>query len=239
MMLRDANTGIFYRKGDRLILEEGPGVYGNVPVNAGDVVLDLGAHIGTASRIFLDKGAAGTIAVEADPVNIPYLRRNLAGWRSVIIPAAVGAKAGRADFYTRADRGYVGSLLPDKGRKRMAVAMVPLAGLLKQYRPAILKCDIEFGEYQLPELRSLPDFVRVIAMEVHVRFIGIFNRGMDPAELRERREAAGDLIAAIEAQGFVEHWRKDKQAKEGEPAAEPDRSGLGPMTKCVCVTWVR
>jgi FkbM family methyltransferase len=239
MMLRDAETGIFFRKGDRLILQEGPGVYGNVPVEPGDVVLDLGAHIGTASLIFLDKGAAGTIAVEADPANLPYLRRNLAGRKAVIIPAAVGAKPGRADFWTRPDRGYVGSLMPDKGRKRVTVGVVALSGLLKQYRPTIVKCDIEFGEYGLPELRSLPEQVRVVAMEVHIRYAGIFERRITPEELRANRERASDLMAGFEAQGFREHWRKDKQAKPGEPKAEPDGSPLGPMTKCVCVTYVR
>jgi hypothetical protein len=67
---------------------------------------------------------------------------------------------------------------------------------------------------------------------------------MDSAELCQRREAAADLIRAIEAQGFREHWRKDKQvtpkqAAGGQQPAEPDDSGLGPMTKCVCATWVR
>jgi hypothetical protein len=62
---------------------------------------------------------------------------------------------------------------------------------------------------------------------------------MDADELRERREAAAELMACFEGQGFTELWRKDKQAKVGEPPAAPDASGLGPMTKCVCVTYVR
>ena len=158
----------------------------------------------------------------------------------MILPAAVGAKAGRAPFYTRSDRGYVGSILEDPTRKRITVPVLPFSGLLKQYRPTIVKSDIEFSEYELPEMRALPDHVRVVAMEVHIRFIGIFaGRTMDAAELRERRERAADLMRCFEAQGFREHWRKDKQAKVGEPPAKEDASGLGPMTKCVCVTYVR
>ena len=53
------------------------------------------------------------------------------------------------------------------------------------------------------------------------------------------REVQRYLAGMFEAQGFREHWRKDKQAKPGEPPAEPDDTGLGLMTKCVCVTWVR
>jgi FkbM family methyltransferase len=232
--------GLRYRKGDQLIIGEVPGVYGNVPVEPGDTVLDLGAHVGIASRLFLAKGARRVVCVEADPANVPLLRRNLAGKPAVILPAAVGAAAGRTSFYTRSDRGYVGSILADPDRRRITVPVVPFSGLLARFKPRVVKSDIEFSEYELPEFRFLPDYVRVVAMEVHIRFIGIFTgRRMDADELRERRETAGDFMAAMEAQGFREHWRKDKQAKVGEPRAAEDRSGLGPMTKCVCVTWVR
>lgn len=238
--MRRTADGIWYRTGDRLIIDEVPGVYGNVPVNPDDVVLDLGAHIGLTSRLFLSKGASKSIAVEADPANLQLLRRNLHGMKAVIIPAVVGPKAGRSLFYTRRDRGYVGSILADPTRRKLSVPMVPLSGLLERYRPTIVKSDIEFSEYELPELRCLPAYVRVLAMEVHIRFIGIFTgRRMDADELRDRRVAAAELIASIESQGFREHWRKDKQAKVGEPRAEDDGTGLGPMTKCVCATWVR
>ena len=234
-VMRDAATGLYHRRTDTLILREG--VYDNVPIEPDDVVLDLGAHIGSASWLFLEKGARQAICIEADPENMPLLKRNLRGRRATILWAAVAEKAGNADFYTRADRRYVGSLTPDEGRKRVRVATVPFAGLLKQFRPTVVKCDIEFGEYGLPW--TLPDHVRTVAMEVHIRYAGVFNRIITTDELRENRERASDLMASIEAQGFREHWRKDKQAKPGEPRAGADRSSLGPMTKCVCVTWVR
>lgn len=237
----DKRSGAWYRPKDKLITDEAPTVYGNVPVREGATVLDLGAHIGVVSRMFMAKGAARTIAVEADPDNVPLLRRNLRGLKSIVYPAAVGNKVGQAAFFTRPDRSYVGTVLPlDPSRKRLQVAVLPFSGLLAQYRPDLLKVDIEFAEYGLPELRALPDYVRTLAMEVHIRFIGIFT-GVEqtPLELTERRRAAADLIASFQAQGFTEHWRQDKQAKPGEPAALPDDTGLGAMTKCVCATWVR
>lgn len=236
-------TGVWYRRSDRLILDEG--VYDNVPVRPDDIVLDLGAHIGTASRLFLRKGAAHAVAVEADPANLPLLRRNLARQPATIVPAAVGAANGRTTFYTRADRAFVGSILGDPTRKQTTVPVVAFSDLLRVHRPTLVKFDIEFAEYGLPELRALPDHVRVLTGEVHIRFVGIFtDRPMDAAELRQRREDAAGLIAAIEAQGFREHWRKDKQvspkqAAGGQQPADPDDTGLGPMTKCVCATWVR
>lgn len=243
-MRYDRPTGVWYRRSDRLILDEG--VYDNVPVARGDVVLDLGAHIGTATRLFLRKGAARSVAVEPDPENLAILRRNVVRLPVTIVPAAVGATNGQTAFYTRADRGFVGSILADPTRKRFTVPVVALSDLLAKHRPTIVKCDIEFAEYGLPELRALPDHVRVLTGEVHIRYVGIFGAGrtMDATELRQRREAAADLVQAIEAQGFREHWRKDKQVTEKQAAgghlpADPDDSGLGAMTKCICATWVR
>jgi FkbM family methyltransferase len=238
--MRRTATGFYYRPSDKTILDEVPGVYGNVPVEHGDTVLDLGAHIGTASALFLSKGAGHVVAVDADPTNIPFLRRNLPPRRSTILWAAVADDAVRIPFYPRPDRTWVGSVVPDRDRKAIVVPAVPLAGLLKRYRPRVLKVDIEFSEYLLRDLRALPPAVRVVAIELTIRFIGIFTgRTMDADELRERREAAAELMACFEGQGFTELWRKDKQAKVGEPPAAPDASGLGPMTKCVCVTYVR
>jgi hypothetical protein len=48
------------------------------------------------------------------------------------------------------------------------VATVPLANLLHQYRPTVVKIDIEAGEYALLEtLCALPSHVRVLAIEWH------------------------------------------------------------------------
>lgn len=240
----DRATGMWFRKGDELILEEVHTVYGAVPVRPGDVLLDLGAHIGATTRLLLDKGVGKAICVEADPTNLPFLRHNLAHRPAVILPAAVGPKAGVTNFYTRPDRGFVGSILPDPQRKKIAVVAVPFGGLLRQYRPTIVKADIEFAEYDLPELRSLPAFVRVLAMEVHIRYVGIFTgRTMDADELTIRRKAAADLISDIEAQGFREVWRLDKRVTVKQSAterpAEKDDTGLAPMAKCVCAVWAR
>jgi FkbM family methyltransferase len=236
---RDRATGLYYRPQDKVIVDEVRGVYAQMPVEPGDVMLDLGAHIGATSLLALAKGASHTVAVEADPGNIPMLQRNLRR-NATILWAAVGAKAGRTMFHVRADRPYLGSILPDDGREPLSVPMVPLSGLLEQYRPTIVKCDIEFGEYDLPELRALPPQVRVLAMEVHIRYAGIFaNRRQTTKQLTDRRSMAADLIASVEAQGFREIRRKDKQAKPTEPDAAPDEVALPSMTKAVDAIWVR
>lgn len=240
-MKQDFKSGIYYRnKADELIINEVPGVYGAVPVQKGDVLLDLGGHIGLTTRLLLDKGVSRSIVVEADPANLRYLSRNLRRKNAIILWAAVGPKAGHTDFYTRADRGYVGSIHDKDGtRTKTVVPVVSFAGLLRKYRPTIVKSDIEFAEYTLPQMADLPKHVRVVAMEVHIRYIHIFDRPMTPDELRTNRLAAAAMIAGMEAQGFKEVRRKDKLAKVGEPPAAKDDSGIGPMVKAIDVIWAR
>ena len=52
---------------------------GSSGVQAGDVVLDCGAHIGIYSREALDSGAKLVIAIEPAPANLECLRRNMSG----------------------------------------------------------------------------------------------------------------------------------------------------------------
>lgn len=239
-MKTDRITGALYRPQDKVIVDEVKGVYGTLPIGPDDVMLDLGAHIGLTSLLALRKGARHVVAVEADPTNMALLRKNLRNRRATVLWGAVGASAGQVRFYVRPDRPYLGSLLDDPTREPVRVPMFPLSGLLAKYQPTIVKCDIEFGEYALPELRSLPPNVRVLAMEVHIRYAGIFaDRKQTAKQLTDRREEAAALIASVESQGFREVRRKDKVAKATEPEAMNDTTGLPLMCKAVDAIWAR
>lgn len=233
-MRRDAATGLLYRPGDRFIVDEVKQTYAKLPVRKGDVMLDLGANIGATSLLVLAKGAARVIAVEADPSNIAMLRRNLPR-KSLIIWAAVGPHAGRIPFYADPRQPFNGSRFPTPRARSVQVPMVPLSGLLAQYQPSIVKCDIEFGEYDLPELRSLPDSVRVLAMEIHIRHRR-FAQSLE--EIAGRRRAAVDLVAAIEAQGFKVVRRKDNMAGDADEPVDDD-TGLAPRAKAINAIWRR
>jgi FkbM family methyltransferase len=238
----DRRSGLYYRPdcNDKLIIAEIRGSYADLPIRRGDVFLDLGAHIGGASRAALDRGAKQAVAVEADPSSVIVLRRNLRGRPARIVWAAVTSAPERAiPFYTRPDRPHLSSArADDAGRQRVMVPTVSLGALLDTFRPTVVKCDIEFGEYELPELRALPPTVRVLALEVHVRHDLVFRSvPQSDADLLAQRAAAADLIAAVEAQGFVEVRRKNKQATTGEPVK--DDTGLPPRCKSVDAIWER
>lgn len=230
-------NGLFHRPADSVIVREVKATYSDVPVKRGDVVLDLGANIGAASRLLLDKGAGKVIVVEPDPTSLILAQRNLRKRPAVIIHAAVGEKPGRVKIHIRPGRPHLTSTISDAGRHAVVVPMVTLGALLEQYRPAIVKCDIEFGEYDLPELGYLPDFVRVLTMEVHIRYDLVFaNRTQTEDELRAQRQKAADLIASVEAQGFRRLRWSEKAAKTGPIK---DETGLKPLTKSVDAIWSR
>jgi FkbM family methyltransferase len=63
-----------------LIFEELCSIYeqGKVQIRKGDIVLDLGAHLGTFTRFALQRGAAKVIAFEPEPSQIACLKQTFA-----------------------------------------------------------------------------------------------------------------------------------------------------------------
>ncbi len=75
---------------------------GRVGVQEGDVVLDVGAHLGGFTRIALDRGAAKVVAFEPHPVTAECFRRTFADeireGRVVLIEGAAWKEAGSLTF---------------------------------------------------------------------------------------------------------------------------------------------
>jgi FkbM family methyltransferase len=61
-----------------LVFEELCAIYehGDVRIRKGDIVLDLGAHVGTFTRFALNHGAAKVIAIEPEPSHVACLKRS-------------------------------------------------------------------------------------------------------------------------------------------------------------------
>jgi len=239
-LVMDESSGLWHRpsSSDMKIIREVASAYRELPFEDGDVFLDLGAHIGAASKLALVRGAAKVIAVEPDPSNIAILRRNLDGYPARIIEAVVGDKAGSATLYAHAAKPHLSSTLSNEvGRNAIEVPVVALGALLTRYRPTVVKCDIEFDEYGLTRIEKLSPTVRVLAIEIHVRYDLVFDTvRQSGAELTARRVAALEMVAAVEAQGFK---RVAYHVKEYPAQRANDNSGLPPDTASIEGIWER
>ena len=71
-------------------------------IRAGDIVFDVGAHLGTFARFALDRGAAKVVMFEPQPVNARCLERTFAreirDGRAVLVEAAVWHTSGTLSF---------------------------------------------------------------------------------------------------------------------------------------------
>ena len=207
----DEEYGLWVRPqcDDIAIVKECRRYYAAVPVPAGATVLDLGAHIGAGIPIWWGKGAGRCIAVEPEPRNVDLLEQNAAQfslYTTVMAAAVVGGDGmSSVQFYVTDGKGQWGhGLRKNPNRSRAVTVMaIGLSRLLSEYAPTVLKCDIEGGEYGLPELHNLPGYVRALALEVHVGALD-----------SEWRSLGRHLLASIGDQGFqpVKVGRESKAA---------------------------
>lgn len=130
---------------------------------AGAVLVDAGANIGVTALVMAAAAAghARLLAVEADPRNLPLLRRNLAEngcGRAVVVDQAVGAARGRL-VLRMAPRNAAGSqlVLPATGQAEAGgpkVRVERLDAMLKRQgcrRLDLLKLDVEGAEEEALE----------------------------------------------------------------------------------------
>lgn len=126
-----------------------------------DVILDIGAHIGSFAYLTLDRGAGKVFCIEPDPDNFLYLRHNLhaackatdravclsaAAWRSDLPPgvvhyAAVGSNTGG------------GNSLGETGVPVLALSLDALVNLAASVsatdRLRLVKLDCEGAEWPI------------------------------------------------------------------------------------------
>lgn len=204
----DAGRRLWLRPGtlDDAVAGESASYVKVMPPRAGETVLDLGGNIGSVAKAYLDAGAGRVVSVEPEPDNCRMFRAN-APQAELIEAACVGgddvrehttlyvcdtANRGKHSTYPRTRRSP---------RKQVIVPVVSMRWLLETYRPALVKCDIEAGEYEIPELGSLPSFVRGLTVEMHLehphRGIRVKGKELDEAILAsgfELTKARGDLV---------------------------------------------
>jgi FkbM family methyltransferase len=122
-------------------------------VHPGDVVFDVGAHVGyyTALASLLAGPAGRVIAFEPRPLNLRFLRRHVELNRLdnvSVIAAGVGKAPGLAHFETRTGTGT--GHLSDAGD--LEVKLVSLDDLVRRRElppPKLIKIDVEGAEMQV------------------------------------------------------------------------------------------
>ena len=120
-------------------------------LNAGDVFVDVGCHIGKYSVIIANHvGTQGKVyAIDANPENIAVLKKNIALNRLTnitIINKAVSDKEGITKFYLRPSSG-MGSLSATEGPKSITVNVNTLYNELKEVdKIDLMKIDVEGEE---------------------------------------------------------------------------------------------
>jgi len=148
-------------------------------VTTGDLVFDVGAHVGNRTRALVALGCR-VVAVEPQPAVAATLRTVARRWPGVtVVEAAVSSTPGRATLAVSERHPTVSTLAHEWREARRAdadfagvewndavdVETTTLDALIAQHgEPAFIKIDIEGGE--LAALAGLSRAVRVVSYEV-------------------------------------------------------------------------
>ena len=169
----------WYRDGtsDKVMFQDCIRNYGNIETQKDDIVLDLGANIGGAGKVFQNK-VEKVISVEADNFNFQVLEHNLKDHSNCInlCGAVVGpGEYGEANFMVNNSANNACSMkitpsnIKNFKRKDKLFKVVPtysITDLYQEYKPTILKMDIEGYEYNILK-ENIPDHIHTICLELH------------------------------------------------------------------------
>lgn len=160
----------------KVICREAAGRYDNLPLETGDVVIDIGAHVGIIS-IYLAKRYPGIKVYAFEPVlaNFQRLCRNLVVNRVEEVTAfnqAVTADGRAVTLYTNASANSGGSSIFVSGDNAENAESTTLADIFAEYgieRCKLLKIDCEGSEYAiLSSSENLLDRVDYLRGEFHI-----------------------------------------------------------------------
>ena len=165
-----------------LILDEMRGVYerGDVYLKPGDVVIDLGANVGTFTRFALSRGASKVVAFEAEPSHVGFLleafAKEIATGQVVVIPKAAWKETTTLRFSTAG----VDSQVIDEGGIEVAATTVDQVVLheLGLNKVDFIKADIEGAERH-----AMTGAAEVLAKFAPRMALCIYHLDDDPTEI--------------------------------------------------------
>ena len=122
-------------------------------VHEGDVVLDIGAHVGFFVRTALLQGASKVIAVEPDPDSAECLRRNfqeeIASGRVVLVEAGAWSSRGEIRLSLGSDPGWNSMTGSGGAGREIVVPVLPIDDIVAELgltKVDFIKMDIEGAE---------------------------------------------------------------------------------------------
>ena len=122
-------------------------------VNAGDIVIDIGAHVGMFTHFALTCGAAKVLMLEPDPINVECLRRNfpdeIASGRVILLPEGAWDTEGTLQFHIGVTNSGVGSLSGISRITHLEARVRPVDSMVTEFglqRVDLVKIDIEGAE---------------------------------------------------------------------------------------------
>lgn len=182
---------------DYIIREQGS--YGRLKIQPFEAVMDVGGQIGAFVRWAAEQGAGPIISYEPDKENFKLLCCNTTtslkqGLVNCVWAAVVGTDDEQVDLFIN-DKKNKGlhSTIPRRGRSAIRVPAVRFSSELAEFRPSVLKVDIEGGEYELDWAEALSAWKpRVIGLELHLT---------QKAWREEKAEALMDLIRSFGYEG--------------------------------------
>jgi FkbM family methyltransferase len=149
-------------------------------IRSGDVVIDLGAHVGTFARVALNAGAKLVIAFEANAVNAACFRRNfqyeIGQGKIVLIESPAWSECCTVRF---SGHGLMGKV-SDEGDAKKAVTIDQTVRELAISKVHFIKTDIEGAERQ-----ALKGAAHVLSVHAPRLAVSSYHYSDDPAVLRE------------------------------------------------------
>jgi len=188
MVLYETAIGRFYggpedRGGIACVMvEEICRIYERAPVvvRPGDVVIDLGAHLGTFTRVALNAGAKLVVAFEANTANAECFRRTfqdeIAEGKVVLVESPVWSERCTVLFSGRGLAGQVS----DEGDPKQAVTIDDVVRELELPRVDFIKTDIEGAERH-----ALKGAAYVLSFHAPSLAVSSYHYPDDPTVLRD------------------------------------------------------
>lgn len=181
----------------------------SIPIRRNDVVVDIGAYVGTYALWAARHLAARVTAYEPGENALGVLRMASGLPNLVIVGAAVTRVGGEIPFFVSRDGlGSSNSTVPSLEKSRTLVRSVKYADAVAD--ATIVKIDVEGEEYDYPIADCIGPRLRGVIIEFH-------------RTQRSWRRQAESIINEIEAAGFtpVIAPRLDGRARTGSWMREP------------------